>query len=93
MRNMKRVAALLILIICSFFMAGIALASDGADMQALAKESQNPVADMSTLPFKNNLYFDEGPHNRFGYVLDVQPVYPINMGEATFTLLFPKGKN
>ncbi len=50
-------------------------------MQKLAKDSQNPVADMATLPLKNNFYFDQGPFNRFGYTLDVQPVYPINIGK------------
>jgi len=54
------------------------------DMQALAKESQNPVADMATFPLKNNFYLGEGKHKRFGYTLDIQPVYPINIGEWNF---------
>ena len=50
------------------------------DIEKLAKESQNPVAPMATLPLKNNFYFGEGPHDRFAYTLDIQPVYPINIG-------------
>lgn len=58
-----------------------AFAADGQDLQKLAKDSQNPVAPMATLPFKNNFYFDEGPYDRFGYTLDIQPVYPVPLGE------------
>ena len=54
------------------------------DMQKLAKESQNPVADMATFPLKNNFYAGEGIHKRFGYTLDIQPVYPINIGKWNF---------
>ena len=50
------------------------------DIEKLAKDSQNPVAPMATLPFKNNFYFGQGPHERFGYVMDIQPVYPITIG-------------
>jgi len=66
-------------LICAGAAAPASHAASG-DIQQLAKDSQNPVADMATLPFKNNFYFDEGPHNRFAYTLDIQPVYPVNIG-------------
>ncbi|MEI7751104.1 MAG: hypothetical protein WCJ71_03335, partial [Candidatus Omnitrophota bacterium] len=55
-------------------MAPTAIAEKSStDMQALAKESQNPVADMATFPLKNNFYLGEGKHKRLGYTLDIQP--------------------
>ena len=62
-------------------LASGAWAAGDVDMQQLAKDSQNPVAPMATLPFKSNFYFDEGPFNRFGYTLDLEPVYPVTVGE------------
>ena len=49
--------------------------------EALAKASQNPVADMISLPFQNNLTFPTGPNDNAQWVLNVQPVIPINLTE------------
>jgi hypothetical protein len=75
---------LFVLILCVAALAGNAaysFAQPSGDMQKLAKDSQNPVADMATLPLKNNFYFGQGPFDRFGYTMDIQPVYPVNVGK------------
>lgn len=51
--------------------------SDGA---GLAAQSQNPVADIVSLPFENNTYFDVGPAEEWANVLFAKPVYPMNLG-------------
>jgi hypothetical protein len=54
----------------------------GGDTQSdadLAKQTQNPVADLISVPFQNNFNFNTGPENRTVWVLDVQPVIPINL--------------
>ena len=50
--------------------------------QALAEAAQNPVAAMYSLPFQNNIYGGLGPnHDATGYVLNIQPVIPITVGD------------
>lgn len=43
----------------------------------LAKQSQNPVASIISIPFENNLYFDVGPSEEMANVLSIKPVVPI----------------
>ena len=47
----------------------------------LAKKTQNPVADLISVPFQNNFNFNTGPENRTVWVLNVQPVIPIKLTE------------
>jgi hypothetical protein len=80
--NMRKIfAAVIAACLAAQFIAAPSFGADEQDMQKLAKDSQNPVAPMATLPFKNNFYFDEGPRDRFGYTLDIQPVYPVTVGD------------
>lgn len=48
----------------------------------LAKQAQNPVANMISLPFQNNTNFDIGPEgDEVQNVLNIQPVIPITLNE------------
>jgi hypothetical protein len=47
----------------------------------LAKKTQNPVADLISVPFQNNFNFKTGPENRTVWDLNVQPVIPIHLSE------------
>jgi hypothetical protein len=50
--------------------------------EELAKKTQNPVADLISVPFQNNWNFNAGfHHNKMIYVLNVQPVIPINLSD------------
>jgi len=62
------------------FTAGIAHGQD-ASSSDLAKQSQNPVANMISLPFENNTFFDVGPTEKLANALLVKPVYPIPIGK------------
>jgi len=55
-----------------------ALAEGGDD---LAKQSQNPLGTVISLPFENNLFFDIGPSEKTGYVLNLKPVLPVRIGD------------
>lgn len=46
---------------------------------ALAKAAQNPIADMISLPFQSNTNFDVGPLKKTQEILNIQPVYPVNL--------------
>ena len=45
----------------------------------LAEATQNPVADLISVPFQNNFNFGAGSKNRMIWILNVQPVIPIHL--------------
>jgi hypothetical protein len=47
--------------------------------EELVKETQNPVADLITVPLQNNFNFGTGSKNRTVYVGNIQPVIPIHI--------------
>ena len=49
--------------------------------EELAKEVQNPVAKLISVPFQNNFNFGIGPNNAVQYVLNFQPVIPISLSD------------
>lgn len=51
------------------------------DASELAKKAQNPIANMISLPFQNNLNFGMGPFERNQNILNIQPVLPVNISD------------
>ncbi|MCA9451141.1 MAG: neuromedin U [Nitrospiraceae bacterium] len=49
------------------------------DESNLAKQTQNPVADLISIPFQNNMNFGLEPNHRTQNVLNIQPVIPLNL--------------
>jgi hypothetical protein len=47
----------------------------------LAKQAQNPIANLISLPIQNNTSFGLGENDRIQNVTNIQPVYPINVGD------------
>jgi hypothetical protein len=47
----------------------------------LAKQSQNPLGTIISAPFENNFNFGIGPSDATAYVLNMKPVYPVNLGD------------
>lgn len=56
-------------------------AAEEASETELAKKTQNPVADLISVPFQNNFNFNTGPDDRTVWVVNVQPVIPIKITE------------
>ena len=59
----------------------------GNDTLELAKKTQNPIADLISLPLQNNLNFGYGAKDApkpssTQYILNVQPVVPIKIAEG-----------
>jgi len=52
-----------------------------ADETELAKQTQNPVGDLISVPFQNNIGFNYGPEDKVQNVLNIQPVVPFSLGE------------
>jgi opacity protein-like surface antigen len=45
----------------------------------LAKKSQNPIADLVSVPFQSNTNFNVGPFNRTQEILNIEPVVPLHI--------------
>jgi hypothetical protein len=54
-------------------------AREPSEDEDLAKKSQNPIADLVSLPFQSNTNFNSGPFNRAQEVLNIQPVVPLHI--------------
>jgi hypothetical protein len=52
-----------------------------SEVAELARATQNPVANLISLPFQNNTAFDFGPRERTQNVLNIQPVLPFEVNE------------
>ncbi len=85
-----------------------ATAADDAEIETvgksesqLAKATQNPIADLISVPFQNNTSYNFGARDRTQNVLNIQPLIPINLTEnwnlITRTILpivsTPSGRN
>jgi len=55
--------------------------SEEADTNSLQKATQNPVANLISVPLQNNSNFDIGPFDRTQNVLNIQPVIPVRVSE------------
>ena len=71
-RNPLTFTGILIFLIVSA--AQISFADD------LAKQSQNPLGTVISLPFENNFYTGIGPGDSSSYALNLKPVYPVEIG-------------
>src|SRR5512147_3049007 len=49
--------------------------------EELAKLAQNPVGNLVSVPFQNNTNFNTGPLSGTQNILNIQPVYPIEVNK------------
>jgi len=78
------VAALraLLLVLLFLMWCSRVMAQQESETEELAKKTQNPVADLISVPLQNNFNFGAGfNHNKMIYALNVQPVIPVNLNE------------
>ena len=47
----------------------------------LAKQTQNPIADLISLPFQNNFDLNVQPYDRTRVTTNIQPVIPVDLNE------------
>jgi len=78
---------MLAVLTCTLLLVSAAQAQDAksaGDEDAatkLAKETQNPVANLISVPFQNNFNFGAGSKDKMVWNLNVQPVIPISISE------------
>jgi hypothetical protein len=51
------------------------------DTQDLAKQAQDPIANLISVPFQNNSNFNYGPRERTQNILNFQPVIPFKLSD------------
>lgn len=77
-------------LVCSALVAALLVASWSAhaaesagepSTAELAKAAQNPVADVISIPFQDNVGFGYGPEKDAQNVLNIQPVIPVHLTE------------
>jgi hypothetical protein len=64
-----------------FDMSKLTPAQQAALKLAIIKTSQNPVGNITIVPFQNNFNYGVGPFARYQYNLNVQPVIPIMLSK------------
>ncbi len=85
MRAALPVSALLALLVPASSLRAQAEQDEDAyetEESSLAAKSQNPVADLISVPFQNNTIFGIGPFNRTANLLNIQPVIPVNLSSS-----------
>lgn len=70
-------------LLSALFLMFILFSSAGAvyAQEEMAKQSQNPLGAVISVPFENSFYFGIGPSDTTAYVLNMKPVYPVNLGD------------
>jgi hypothetical protein len=73
-------ARLLAVSIAVLALVGVSAAQPASESD-LAKETQNPVSELISVPFESNFNFGVGPNDDLQYILNVQPVVPFRLSE------------
>ena len=73
----KLIGSALVAVLLAFISQSVLAAGNNE----LAKQSQNPVAKLISLPFENNINGDYGPNDSVQNVLNIKPVIPQKIGE------------
>ena len=85
---MKKVN-LLLLILLGVFSANAQEPTEEQSAEELSKQAANPLADLMSLPFQNNLNMNYGEFNRNVNILNIQPVIPFFGGKLITRTIFP----
>ncbi|HSD43934.1 MAG TPA: hypothetical protein VLD36_18965 [Burkholderiales bacterium] len=56
-------------------------AQEKLSAEQLAKLAQNPIANLISVPFQNNINFNYGPRDGTQNILNIQPVIPFSLGK------------
>jgi hypothetical protein len=79
--NSRKFFAILIILFLLAALPSPAAAQKQPSDEELVKQTQNPVADLISVPLQNNFNFDTGSKNRTVWVGNIQPVIPIKIGD------------
>src|SRR5579872_1207820 len=61
------------------FLFGGVLSAQGQESSEIAKQAQNPIANLISVPFENDFNPYTGIHKNESYVLEMKPVVPFRL--------------
>ena len=77
MKESKGILTILAIIL----VASNGMAHEEQSEASLAKIATNPIANMISVPFQFNFNFGLGDYNRYGTVLNLQPIIPFRLSD------------
>ncbi len=77
---MSKAKIILKTLLILLFTAGTSLGQEDSH-EDLAKQAQNPIASLISLPFQNNTNFGIGPNDETQNVMNIQPVWPFSIND------------
>jgi hypothetical protein len=80
-----KITALLLLLILAFSN----LNAQEVRQESLSQQAANPLADLMSFPFQNNLNMNYGMHDRNANILNIQPVVPFASGRIITRTIIP----
>lgn len=76
-----KITSLFIVLSLAFIITAGPVAAQEASQSDLAKQSQNPVASLISVPIQNNINFGIGPDDETQNVTNIQPVWPFSISD------------
>lgn len=74
---------------CIFVIFAVTVLQAQESDEDLARAAANPLADLVSIPFQNNIDFGLGEYDRTRNVLNIQPVVPLAGGKIITRTIFP----
>ncbi len=96
MRILKTFLKLSFLIYILLISGSIFAQEEVVEAKDAAKDAQNPLANIISMPFQNNTDFGIGPYDQTANVTNIQPILPVTISESGWLLInrfiipFPK---
>jgi hypothetical protein len=76
-----KTTSLFVALSLAFVIIGGPVFGQEASQSDLAKQAQNPIANLISLPLQNNTNFGIGPDDETQNILNIQPVWPFSIND------------
>ena len=83
--SMKKIYTWLLIFGCVYMVSFEAFSqTDTTDEESeLGQKTQNPLANLVVIPIQNNVSFNNTQNRSTGYIMNIQPVFPLQLGKLS----------